>query len=42
MNYYRKAQEKGEIRKDLKIDFMIYMLNQMMAMASDEKLLALR
>ena len=36
--YYRKAQEKGEIRKEIKIEFMIYILNQMIAMASDEKL----
>ncbi|HYW94168.1 MAG TPA: hypothetical protein VE870_01120, partial [Bacteroidales bacterium] len=41
MNFYREAQEKGEIRKDIKIEFMMYMLNQMTAMASDKKLTSL-
>ena len=41
MNYYRKAQERGELRKGVKIEFMMYMLNQMIAMASDEKLTSL-
>ncbi len=40
MGYYQKAQERGEIRKELKIEFMMYLLNRMIEMASDEKLVS--
>jgi AcrR family transcriptional regulator len=35
---YRKAQEQGFLRKDLKIEFVMYMLNKMQEMASDPAL----
>ena len=41
MNYFVKAQERGDLRKGVKIEFMMYLLNQMIAMASDEKLTSL-
>lgn len=38
---YAKAQEEGHIRKDIKVEFILYFLNHMMEMGHDEKLLAL-
>lgn len=35
---YRKAQEQGEIRKDLKIELVIYFLNKMQEMVNDPAL----
>lgn len=35
----RFAQEKGEIRKDLKLDFVIYMLNGLNEKMSDKNLI---
>ncbi len=40
-SYYRKAQAKGEIRKDLKIEFLLYLIDQMIVMLQDEKLTVL-
>lgn len=34
------SQEKGHIRQDLKVDFILYYFNQMIEMATDAKLLA--
>lgn len=34
------AQEKGSIRKEIKIDFILYSLNQMIAMTTDDTLLS--
>jgi AcrR family transcriptional regulator len=36
---YKKAQGKGEIRKDLKIEFIIYQLNKIFEMAGDANLI---
>jgi hypothetical protein len=38
---YLKAQKEGDIRKDIKPEFIVYFLNHMMDMAKDDKLLAL-
>ena len=35
------AQKKGEIRQDINLHFIIYMLGQMQEMAADEKLLSM-
>ena len=35
---YAEAQKKGEIRKDLKPEFILYFLNQMQEMIKDEQL----
>ncbi|MEA2106522.1 MAG: TetR/AcrR family transcriptional regulator [Bacteroidota bacterium] len=35
---YTKAQKKGEIRKDIKPEFILYFLNHMNDMAKDERL----
>lgn len=35
---YSEAQNRGEIRKDIKIDFILYFLNQMFVMMQDENL----
>ena len=37
-SYYRKAQAKGEIRKGLKIEFLMYIIDHMTVMVTDEKL----
>ncbi len=37
-NYYRKAQEKGDLRKDMKIEFLMYFIDHLFVMISDEKL----
>jgi AcrR family transcriptional regulator len=36
----RKAQQEGEIRKDLKVEFVLYFLNHISEMVQDEQLLA--
>ncbi len=38
---YKRAQENGEIRKDLKINFIIYQLNKIFKMAGDQDLIDL-
>lgn len=35
---FRKAQQKGEIRKDIKIEFILWYLNQMIDLMADENL----
>ena len=40
-SWYVKAQKNGDIRKDIKPEFIIYLLNQLMEMVKDEKLLKL-
>jgi AcrR family transcriptional regulator len=36
--WYIKSQKEGNIRKDIKPEFIVYFLNHMMEMANDEKL----
>jgi len=38
---YDQAQKEGNIRKDLKIEFILYFLNQIFKMANDPQLVAL-
>jgi hypothetical protein len=38
VNDYVEAQKKGEIRKDIKPEFILYFLNQMLVMVKDENL----
>lgn len=38
---YRQAQKKGEIRKDLKIEFILYQLKKLLEMANDPNLIRL-
>ena len=38
VNDYSEAQRKGEIRKDIKIEFILYFLNHMFEMTQDENL----
>ena len=40
-NWYVKAQKKGDIRRDIKPEFIVYFLNHLMEMVKDEKLLKL-
>ena len=40
MNHYKKAQEKGWIRKDLKIDFMMYLVNKFFEFTNDDYLIS--
>jgi len=40
-DWYIKSQKEGNIRKDIKPEFIIYFLNHMMEMVKDEKLLSL-
>ncbi len=39
VNDFARAQENGDIRKDLKVDFIMYMMNQLIAMTHDDRLL---
>ncbi len=41
MDDYRRAQQQGQIRKDLNINFIPYFLNQMNVMVNDPALLAM-
>ena len=41
MNDLKKAQNEGDIRKDVKVEFILYFLNHMMEMVHDERLLTL-
>ena len=36
---FRKAQENGDIRKDLKIEFIMYMMNHLVEMAQNDALI---
>ncbi len=38
-NDFKKAQENGDIRRDLKIEFIMYMMNHLTEMAQDDALL---
>jgi len=38
LNDYIQAQKKGEIRKDIKPEFILYFMNHMMEMAKDQRL----
>ena len=40
MNYYREAQEKGWMRKDIKIDFIIYVINKFFEFVNDDYLIS--
>jgi AcrR family transcriptional regulator len=39
MDDFRKAQENGDIRQDLKIEFIMYVMNHLIEMASEDALL---
>ena len=41
LDIFSEAQKKGEIRKDIKIDFLMYMLNLLSELGSDQKLLGM-
>jgi len=36
---FRKAQENGDIRKELKVEFIMYMMNHLVEMAQNETLI---
>jgi hypothetical protein len=36
---FRKAQENGDIRKDLKIEFIMYIMNHLVEMAQNDALI---
>ena len=38
---FKKAQENGDIRKDMKIGFIMYIMNQLVEMTHDDQLLAM-
>ena len=38
---YTRAQKEGNIRKDVKVEFILYFLNHVLEMSHDEKLIAL-
>jgi len=38
MKDYRKAQQRGEIRKDIKIEFIMYFTNKMLELMGDGEL----
>lgn len=38
IEHFKEAQEKGDIRKDVKPEFILYFLNHMLTMAGDEQL----
>jgi AcrR family transcriptional regulator len=40
-NDFKKAQADGDIRADLKVEFIMYMMNHLVEMASDENLLSM-
>lgn len=40
VQYYMEAQKKGWIRKDLSIDFMLYMINKFFEYSNDEHLIS--
>lgn len=41
IEFIKKAQEKGEVRKDIKPDFLVAVLNKMLELAKDETLINL-
>jgi AcrR family transcriptional regulator len=38
-NDFKKAQEKGDIRRDLKVEFIMYIMNHLVEMTNDDNLL---
>lgn len=40
IDLYRQAQEKGWIRKDIKIDFILYMINKTFEFVNDDELIS--
>ena len=38
MNFFKEAQEQGEIRKDIKLEFILYFLNHSFEMIEDKNL----
>jgi len=38
---YAEAQKKGEVRKDLKVEFMLFFMGHMMELANDERLISI-
>jgi AcrR family transcriptional regulator len=40
VEYYRSAQEKGWLRRDLKIEFIIYIINKFFDFVKDDQLIA--
>ena len=41
LNDYLKAQKRGDIRKDIKPEFILYFLNHMITMTDDDQLSSL-
>lgn len=41
LNDFKKAQASGDIRKDLKVEFILYIMNHLIEMAQEENLLNL-
>jgi len=37
MNFFKKAQERGEIRDDIRVEFLNYMLNKLLELSKDER-----
>lgn len=40
IDHYKEAQEKGWLRKDIKIDFILYMINKSFEFANDDALIS--
>jgi len=40
INHYKEAQKKGWLRKDIKIDFILYMINKFFDFANDDLLIS--
>lgn len=40
IDHYRNAQEKGWLRKDVKIDFILYMINKTFEFVNDKELIS--
>jgi AcrR family transcriptional regulator len=41
IRYYRDAQQKGWLRKDIKIDFILYVINKFFEFANDDTLISM-
>lgn len=41
MQFFSRAQKRGDIRPDIKLEFILYILNKMFELAKDENLLAI-
>jgi len=41
VRWYAEAQKKGEVRQDIRVEFMMFFMNHMMELAQDERLLGI-